>query len=61
MYTTPESRDDGFGFYKVTFIVNDTKQVVTRSFDSPKIAQNFVNKLKHSKKCKPLSYPLFCA
>lgn len=51
--------DVGTGYYKVTFFVNATNQKLTRSFDSEYQAYNFVNKLKHSKKCTLVSYPLF--
>lgn len=53
------TRDKGTGFYKVTFIVNDTLQKLTRSFDSEYQAWVFVNKLRHSKRCTLLSYPNF--
>lgn len=47
------------GFYKVTFLVNKTNQKLERSFDSPYMAREFVRKLKHSKRCRLLSAPLF--
>ncbi len=51
--------DTNAGYYKVTFIVNDTRQKLTRSFDSEYKAYLFVNKLRHSKRCTLTSYPLF--
>lgn len=53
------SHDTGARYYKVTFIVNDTRQKLTRSFDSEYKAHLFVNKLRHSKRCTLTSYPLF--
>ncbi len=47
-----------FGYYNVTFIVNETRQKLTKSFDSPYLARVFVNKLRHSKRCTLVSYPL---
>jgi len=47
------------GFYKVKFMVNETGVLLTRGFDSPYFAEKFVNKLKHSKKCTLVSYPIF--
>lgn len=52
-----ENRD--VGYYKVTFIVNATKERLTRGFDTPTEARVFVNKLKHSKRCTVTSYPIF--
>ena len=46
-------------YYNVTFIVNATRETLTRSFDSEYLAWKFVNKLKHSKRCTLVSYPLF--
>lgn len=46
-------------YYNVTFIVNATREQLTRSFDSEYLAWKFVNKLKHSKRCTLVSYPLF--
>lgn len=48
-----------FGYYNVTFIVNASRQKLTKCFDSPYQARVFVNKLKHSKRCTLVSYPLF--
>ncbi len=45
--------------YVVTFIVVDTKTTVSRRFTSEYLARKFVNKLKHSKRCRLVSYPLF--
>lgn len=43
---------------KVTFI-NERGNHVTKTFDSEYLCRNFVNKLKHSKRCVLVSYPLF--
>ena len=48
-----------FGYYNVTFIVNESRQKLTKCFDSPYQAKLFVNKLRHSKRCTLISYPLF--
>ena len=45
--------------YDVTFLVLISNTKVTKSFTSAYLAQKFVNKLKHSKKCRLISYPLF--
>ena len=55
------TQDDGLGFYKVTFRVNSTNKELLRSFDSEHFCREFVRKLKHSKRCTLLSYPLFYA
>lgn len=54
-----KDKDAGGGYYKVTFLVNNNRAVLTRSFDSPYLARLFVNKLKHSTRCTLLSYPVF--
>lgn len=46
-----EKEDDGTGFFKVCFIVNDTGVRLVRSFDSLYFANKFVHRLRHSKKC----------
>ena len=43
--------------YKVIFI-NERSQRVEKFFDSLFLCRKFVNRLKHSKKCKLVSYPL---
>lgn len=47
------------GLYEVTFLVNATEARVTRRFDSPYLARKFVNKLRYSKRCTLLAYPVF--
>jgi hypothetical protein len=47
------------GVYEVTFVVNATKTRVTRKFSSPYLARKFVNKLRYSKRCTLLAYPVF--
>lgn len=44
--------------YKVSFL-NAKKVSVTKTFDSLYKARLFVNKLKRSKTCVLISYPLF--
>ena len=46
-------------FYNVTFFVVETGEKLTKSFESEYMAYKFVNKLKHSKRCILVSYPLF--
>ena len=45
--------------YEVTYLVLESNTEVTKSFDSEYKARKLVNKLKHSKKCRLLSYPYF--
>lgn len=42
--------------YKVIFL-NERGQRVEREFDSPFLCRKFVNKIKHSKKCKLIFEP----
>ena len=56
-----DAADDGFGFYKVTFRENGTGRLLRRSFDSEYFCRQFVEKLKRSRKCTLLSYPIFSA
>lgn len=51
--------DDGFGFYKVTFRENKTGKLLLRTFDSEYFCRQFVQKLKRSRRCTLLNYPLF--
>ena len=46
------------GFYEVIFLVNATKTQVTRKFSSPYLARKFVNKLRYSKRCTLVVYPI---
>lgn len=41
----------------VRFIVLETGVVVDKRFDSYYICRKFVNKMKHSSKCRLVSYP----
>lgn len=50
-----EYEDDGTGFFKVHFIVNETGVRLTRTFDSPYWANKFVHRLRHSKRCTLIS------
>jgi len=45
--------------YNVGFIIKGTGVKLVKSFESPYMARNFVNKLKRSKKCVLAFYPLF--
>jgi len=54
-----ENARDCAGRYKVTYLVNATNTRLTKGFESPYFAQQFVRKLKHSKRCTLLSSPLF--
>ena len=53
------SNDEGTGYYKVVFFVPETGQKLVKSFDSEYMVRKFVNKLKHSRRCRLVSYPLF--
>lgn len=46
-------------YYNVRFIIKATGVKLVKSFESPYNARQFVNKLKHSKRCVLLSYPNF--
>ena len=47
------------GYLEVTYIVKETGAKLTRTFTSEWECNKFVNKLRHSKKCKLVSYPFF--
>lgn len=47
------------GNYKVRYLINTSQTMLTRTFSSEYLARKFVNKLKHSKRCTLISYPLF--
>lgn len=47
------------GKFNVTFLVNASREKLTRSFDSQYQARVFINKLRHSKRCTLISYPIF--
>ena len=42
--------DNTAGYFAVFFIVKETQVSLVRRFDSPYLARQFVNKVKHSKK-----------
>lgn len=48
------------GAYEITFIENKTQKALLRTFDYGEelFCRQFINKLKHSKKCTLLSYPM---
>lgn len=43
--------------YQVIF-VNEQGQRVEKTFDSPYLCRKFVNKIKHSKKCRLIFSPI---
>ena len=47
------------GINDVVFIANDSGRKLVRQFNSPYQARAFVNKLKRSKRCTLVSYPMF--
>lgn len=59
LYAEAGNKTVTYGMYNVTFLVNETKTKLTRTFDSPVFARKFVQKLKHSKRCTLVSAPLF--
>ncbi len=44
---------------RVVFLVNETGAIVEKGFDSVYLCRKFVNKLRHSKRCRLISYPVF--
>lgn len=52
------NHESGDGYLKVEFM-NENGVELARNFNSEYKARNFVNKLKHSKRCTLISYPLF--
>lgn len=44
---------------RVVFLVKETGAIVERVFDSEYFCRRFVNKLRHSKRCRLISCPLF--
>lgn len=46
-------------YYDVTYIVNATGERLTRSFESGYLARKFANKLKNSRRCTLVAYPVF--
>lgn len=46
-------------YYNVCFIIKETGAKLVKSFESEHMAYQFVNKLRHSKRCALVSYPLF--
>lgn len=47
------------GTYEVTFI-NARGERLTNKYSSPYQARKFINKLRHSRKCILISYPISC-
>lgn len=56
---TPAAMKKGCETMQVTYIIKDQGLVLTKYFDSEYLCRKFVNKLKRSKKCLLVSYPLF--
>lgn len=52
-------KDESVGFLKVTYIVNKSGVRLTKGFDSEYLARKFVNKLRKSRVCTLVSYPIF--
>ena len=48
------------GLYSVEYIVHKTNKRLVQRFSSPYLARKFVNRLRHSKKCTLISYPISC-
>lgn len=48
------------GYYQVKYIVRASGVEVTKGFNSPYLAQKLVNKLRHSKKCRLVSFMKPC-
>lgn len=44
--------------YKVIYRIRGTDTVITKEFGSPYLCRSLVAKLKHSKKCELISYPI---
>ncbi len=44
--------------FKVTYRIRESGVVITKEFGSPYLCRALVAKLKRSKKCELLSYPL---
>ena len=45
--------------FKVVYRILESGVTVTKSFDSPFLCRKTVEKLKRSRKCKLISYPIF--
>ena len=50
---------DSLGCFDVVFISRESGRKLVRQFNSPVFAKQFVRKVKRSKKCDLISYPLF--
>lgn len=46
------------GYYKVSFLVLRTGEIVEKGFDSLYLCRRFVNKLRYSKRCQMISCPI---
>ncbi len=53
-----EEEDDGDGYYAVTFLILESNRRLIRRFNDSGEVLRFVNRLKRSKKCRVLSYPV---
>lgn len=47
------------GCFDVVFIARDSGRKLVKSFESPYLARKFVEKVRRSKKCTLVSYPIF--
>lgn len=45
--------------FKVVYRIRESGVTVTKSFDSPYLCGKTVEKLKRSRKCELISYPIF--
>lgn len=46
--------------YLVEYLINKTNKRLVQKFSSPYQARKLVNRLRHSKKCTLISYPISC-
>lgn len=45
--------------FKVVYRIRESGVTVTKAFDSPYLCKRTVEKLKRSRKCELISYPIF--
>lgn len=45
--------------FKVVYRIRESGVTVTKDFDSPYLCRKTVEKLKRSRKCELISYPIF--
>lgn len=56
---TVSNEQDAPYYFNVCFRVRQTGKTLIRSFEAEPMAYKFVNKLKRSKRCVLIYYPLF--